>query len=133
MPTNVAVSTSRRCSPMRLRVMIFSPEAGFKFEVTVVHICSPVEKWSVTFNLFKQIGSALVQVVAVEFEADVPEEVQAIEKMGNEGVSFQQARQFNKGVHPTVKPLDDGHAPTPAEEAKIHKAMQKAVLAGASA
>ena len=128
MPTNVAVTSSGSCTPIRLRVMIFSPEAGFKFEVTVVHLCSPVEKWSVVFNLFKQINGQLVQVVGVDFEAEVPAEVQAIEKMSNEGVNFQQARQFTKKVHPAVKPLDDGHAPTPAEEAKIHKEMQKAVL-----
>ncbi len=130
MPTVVATPGSKKCTPFLLRVMVFSPEAGFKFDVTVQHICTPAEKWKILFNLFKKVGNEMVLVVSVEFEAEAPVEIKAAEQMSNEGVNFQQARQFNRGVFGATKPLADGHQPTPAEQAKVHREMQKALLAG---
>jgi hypothetical protein len=110
--------------------MVFSPEAGFKFDVTVQHICTPVEMWKIIFNLFRKVGGEMVLVVSVEFEAEAPAEIEAAQHMSNEGVNFQQARQFNRGVFGATKPLADGHQPTPSEEAKINREMRKALLAG---
>jgi hypothetical protein len=131
MTTVVATPGSRRCTPFLLRVMVFSPEAGFKFDVTVQHICAPAQKWRIVFNLFRKVGSDMVLVVSVEFEAETPVEIRAAERMSDEGVNLQQARQFNRGVFGATKPLADGHQPTPTEEAKVHREMQKALLVGA--
>ncbi len=130
MPTVVATSGSRRCTPFLLRVMVFSPEAGFKFDVTVQHICMPVQKWRIVFNLFRKVENEMVLVVSVEFEAETPVEIEAAERMSDEGVNLQQARQFDRGVFGATKPLADGRQPTTTEEAKIHREMQKALLAG---
>jgi len=110
--------------------MIFSPEAGFRFDVTVQLQCTATndKNWSVLFHLFKKIGTDFVQVVSVEFDATVPAESKAIETMSNQGVNVLQSRAFRQKVHPVVKPLADGHTPTDAEKNKIHTEMQKAVL-----
>jgi hypothetical protein len=110
--------------------MIFSPEAGFKFDVSVQLLCSPSndKTWKLLFNLYKKIGADFVQVVGVEFQAESPAESQALETMSNQGVNVLQSRALRTKVHPAVKPLADGHVPTPAETAKVHTAMQKAVL-----
>ena len=42
MPTNIAAATGgATCTEFRIKVMIFSPESGFKFEVTVQRKCFP--------------------------------------------------------------------------------------------
>ena len=69
-----------------------------------------------------------MQVVGVEFPAQTPAEKEALEPMSNQGVNVLQSRSLRTKVHPAVKPLADGHQPTDAETAKIHTAMQKAVL-----
>jgi hypothetical protein len=130
MPTTVTTTGSKKCNPFLLRVMVFSPEAGFRFDVTVQLVCSPTngKTWKLLFNLFKKIGSDFVQVVGVDFEATTSAQSQALEAMSNEGVNVLQARAMRQRVHPAVKPLADGHTPTEAEARKIHNEMQKAVL-----
>jgi hypothetical protein len=130
MSTTVTTTGSKKCSPFLLKVMIFSPEAGFKFDVSVQLLCSPTndKTWKMLFNLYKKIGTDFVQLVGVEFQAQSPAESQAIETMSNQGVNVLQSRALRTKVHPAVKPLADGHQPTDAEKNKIHSAMQKAVL-----
>jgi hypothetical protein len=130
MSTTVTTTGSKKCSPFLLKVMIFSPEAGFKFDVSVQLLCSPTndKTWKLLFNLYKKIGTDFVQVVGVEFQAQSPAESQALETMSNQGVNVLQSRALRTKVHPAVKPLADGHEPTPAETTKIHTALQKAVL-----
>jgi len=130
MSTTVTTTGSGNCNPFLLKVMIFSPEAGFKFDVSVQLTCSPTndKTWNLIFNLYKKVGTDFVQVVGVEFQAQTPAEKVALETMSNEGVNVLQSRALRTKVHPAVKPLADGHQPTDAETAKIHTAMQKAVL-----
>lgn len=130
MPTTVTPTGSKKCNPFLLRVMVFSPEAGFRFDVTVQLVCSPTndKTWKLLFHLFKKIGSDFVQVVGVEFEATTPAEAQALETMSDQGVNVLQARAMRQRVHPAVRPLADGHTPTEAETKKIHNEMQKAAL-----
>lgn len=124
MPTTVTTADAgirESCTEFRLKVMIFSPEAGFKFDVTVQRKCFPT-KWLIIFNLFKKkaTGSDFDQIVGVEFEAEKKEEIKAIETMSTAGVNVLQARAFRKKVYPRVKAGDD---PT-----KVHNEISKAVL-----
>ncbi len=128
MPTNIAAATGgATCTEFRIKVMIFSPESGFKFEVTVQRKCFPT-KWIIIFNLFKKIDGEFVQIVSVEFDSEKKEEQKAIEDISKNGVNLLQSRAFRKKVYPTVKVLEDGDEPTTAEKTKIHNEMAKAIL-----
>ena len=119
MPTTVSTAeNTETCTEFRLKVMIFSPETGYKFDVTIQKKCFPT-KWVLVFNLFKKTGSEFVQIVSVEFEAEKKEEETALEKISNEGVGVLQGRALRKKVFPLVK---DG-----ADPAKIHKEISKAI------
>ena len=128
MPTNVAVANLNEvCTEFRIKVMIYSPESGYKFDVTVQRKCFPT-KWSVIFNLYKKIGTEFVQLVGVEFETETKEQQKSAEKMSQEGVNILQSQAFRKKVYPAVKVLEDGDPPTEGETKKIHTEMSKAVL-----
>ncbi len=128
MPTNVAVANLNEvCTEFRIKVMIYSPESGYKFDVTVQRKCFPT-KWSVIFNLYKKIGTEFVQLVGVEFETETKEQQKSAEKMSQEGVNILQSQAFRKKVYPAVKVLEDGDPPTENETKKIQTEMSKAVL-----
>jgi len=128
MPTTVSAATpGETCTEFRIKVMIFSPEAGFKFDVTVQRKCFPT-KFLLIFNLFKKIDKDFVQVVGVEFEAEKKEEQKAIEELSKSGVNTLQSRAFRQKVFPPVKALADGDEPTPAEQQKVHNEIGKAIL-----
>ncbi|MBX7170233.1 MAG: hypothetical protein K1X72_04695 [Pyrinomonadaceae bacterium] len=128
MPTNVAVANLNEvCTEFRIKVMIYSPESGYKFDVTVQRKCFPT-KWIVIFNLYKKIGTEFVQLVGVEFETETKEQQKSAEKMSQEGVNILQSQAFRKKVYPAVKVLEDGDPPTESETKKIHTEMSKAVL-----
>ena len=130
MSTRVTTTSSDSCNPFLLKVMIFSPEAGFKFDVSVQLTCSPTndKTWNLIFNLYKKVGTDFAQVVGVQFQAQTPAEKESLETMSNQGVNVLQSRALRTQVHPAVKPLADGHQPTDEETAKIHTAMQQTVL-----
>ncbi|HRH43620.1 MAG TPA: hypothetical protein PKY82_18465 [Pyrinomonadaceae bacterium] len=128
MPTTVAVAnTNEVCTEFRIKVMIYSPESGYKFDVTVQKKCFPT-KWIVIFNLYKKIGTEFVQIVGVEFDSEKKEEQKAVEAISQNGVNMLQSRAFKKKVYPAVKVLEDGDPPTEAEKKKIHTEMSKAIL-----
>lgn len=128
MATRITAATGgETCTEFRIKVMIFSPESGFKFDVTVQRKCFPT-KWIIIFNLFKKIDGEFVQIVGVEFDSEKVEEQRAIEGISQNGVNLLQSRAFRKKVYPAVKVLEDGDEPTPAEREKIHKEMAKAIL-----
>jgi hypothetical protein len=119
MPTTITpVPAGSTCTEFRIKVMIFSPEAGFKFDVTVQRKCFPT-KFLLNFNLFKKSGNDFVQIVGVEFEAEKKEEQKAIEDTGANGINPQQSQAFRKKVYPLVK--------GGATEDKIHAEMSKAI------
>lgn len=121
MPTTIVTADPKAkdtCTEFRLKVMIFSPEAGFKFDVTVQRKCFPT-KWLLIFNLFKKIGNDFTQIVGVEFEAEKKEEKKALAEMSTTGVNVLQNRALRKKVYPLVK---DGAAPD-----KIHNEISKAI------
>ena len=128
MPTTVSAATpGETCTEFRIKVMIFSPEAGFKFDVTVQRKCFPT-KFLLIFNLFKKTDKDFVQVVGVEFEAEKKEEQKAIEELSKSGVNTLQSRAFRQKVFPPVKALADGDEPTAAEQQKVHNEIGKAIL-----
>ena len=127
MPTTLSTATAgETCTEFRVKVMIFSPEAGFKFDVTVQRKCFPT-KFLLLFNLFKKVDNDFAQIVGVEFEAEKKEEQEAIEEISQTGVNTLQSRAFKKKVFPLTKALTDGHEPTETETTKIHNEISKAV------
>ena len=119
MPTTIASATpGETCTEFRIKVMVFSPESGFKFEVTVQRKCFPT-KFLVIFNLFKKIGNDFVQTVGVEFEAEKKEDKKAIETIATSGVNVLQSRAFTKKVFPLVK--------AGASETKVDNEISKAI------
>jgi hypothetical protein len=119
MPTTISTaSAGETCTEFRIKVMIYSPESGYKFDVTVQRKCFPT-KWLVIFNLYKKIGHEFVQIVGVEFEAEKKEEKKAIEDISKNGVNVLQSRAFRKKVYPAVK---EGSAAD-----KVHTEISKAI------
>ena len=119
MPTTITTGTVQEtCTEIHLKVMIFSPEAGFKFDVTVERTCFPT-KWHIIFNLYKKVGNDFVQIVGVDFEAEKKVEEKAISAMNTQGIGVMQARAFRKKVYPLVK--------TGAGDDKVHEEISKAV------
>ena len=119
MPTTItAASAKETCTEIHLKVMIFSPEAGFKFDVTVERTCFPT-KWHIIFNLYKKVGSDFVLIVSVDFEAEKKVEEQKIAAMSTQGIGVMQARALRKKVYPLVK--------AGASEQQVHKEISNAV------
>ena len=120
MPTTIATANAKdTCTEIHLKVMIFSPESGFKFDVTVERQCFPT-KWHIIFNLYKKSGNEFVLIVSVDFEAEKKVEEKAIQTMSTEGIGVNQSRAFRKKVYPTVK--------AGANEAQVHQEISNAVL-----
>ncbi|MEK6281084.1 MAG: hypothetical protein AABN95_12090 [Acidobacteriota bacterium] len=119
MPTTINTAVrGETCLEFRIKVMIYSPEAGYKFDVTVQRKCFP-SKYLVIFNLYKKISGEFVLIVGVEFEAEKKEEKKAVEEISKNGVNVLQSRAFRKKVFPLTK---EG---APAE--KVHTEVSKAI------
>jgi hypothetical protein len=120
MPTAITTATAKEtCTEIHLKVMIFSPEAGFKFDVTIDKKCFPT-KFHIIFNLFKKVGADFVLIVSVDFEAEKKVEEKAIAVMSTDGIGVMQSRAFRKKVFPLVK--------GGASEDQVHKEISNAVL-----
>jgi hypothetical protein len=121
MPTTIAnAAPGDTCTEFRIKVMIFSPESGFKFDVTVQRKCFPT-KFVVIFNLFKKIGNEFVQIVGVEFEAEKKEDKRAVEAIAANGINVLQSRAFTKKVFPLVR----DNAPEERVDNEISKAIKQ--------
>lgn len=119
MPTAITTAAAKEtCTEIRLKVMIFSPEAGFKFDVTVNKKCFPT-KWHIIFNLFKKVGNEFVLIVSVDFEAEKKVQEKTIEKMSTDGIGVLQSRAFRKKVYELVK--------AGASEEDVDKEIAKAI------
>ena len=119
MPTTIITRTAKdTCTEIHLKVLIFSPEAGFKFDVSVERKCFPT-KWHIIFNLFKKVGNDFVLIVSVDFEAEKKVEEKAISNMSTEGIGVMQSRAFRKKVFPLVK--------AGASENQVHKEISNAI------
>src|SRR5882724_6940415 len=92
------------CKPFLLEVMVFSPEAGYKFKVIVERSCTPEADpiWKLVFDLFKVTGGDEVQIVHVSCTTGTPVEQQAVQTRAAEGGNRAQADKLVNEVHPAV-------------------------------
>jgi len=118
---------AKRCRPFLLQVMVFSPEAGYKFEVVVEKGCTsendPV--WKLVFDLYKKKKDGFDQIVHVSFRAGTNQESDGIKRMALQGVSDKQADLLTGPVYDSAKALEGVAAPTPQHKEKIRTAMSK--------
>jgi hypothetical protein len=121
MGSNISVvpTTKKICKPFVLDVMVFSPESGFKFEVSVEKSCTPTADplWKIVFDLYKKqaTGANFDQIVHVSYTAGTPVESKVIEATAVNGVSGDQADILINQVHPAVKELDHADTMTPEQ------------------
>jgi hypothetical protein len=126
--TKVVPIGKKVCKPFLIEVMVFSPEAGFKFKVMVERTCTPQADaiWKLVFDLFRVANGQETQIVHVSFTAGVPVEQQAVQNMATNGITEAQSDALINDVHPAAKAIE-GVTPTAAQKKRIHDAMQKAV------
>lgn len=131
--SKTTVVTNRgRCKPFLLRVMVFSPESGFKFSIEIQKACTAndEEVWKLLFDLFKRINGEFVEVVSVEFVAGDPNDIDRIAAITDEGMKRPQVRAFREDVYPLVRPFaDSGQKPDTDDKKKIDESMKKAINA----
>lgn len=125
--TKVTVG-GRRCRPFLIRVMVFSPESGYKFEIEVQMACTAnnEEVWQLLFHLYKKINNEFVEIVSVEFVAGDPNEIDKVAAISDQGLTRPQVRAFRDSVYPKVKSIE-GHPTTPEEQAKVHDEVKSAI------
>src|SRR5512137_3203656 len=118
---------TKRCRPFLLEVMVFSPEAGYKFEVVVEKGCTPENDpiWKLVFDLYKKKKDGFDQIVHVSFRAGTNQESEGIKRMALQGVSDKQADLLTGPVYDAAKALEGVSTPTSEHKEKIRTAMSK--------
>lgn len=104
-----ATSAVKRCTPFYVTVMVYSPEAGYKFFVKIQRSCSPENDtiWVFQFQLDKTIDGKLVRIVEVEVGAGTDGETAGkIEKTAKEGVNEAQFKALKEEAFPASKKLE---------------------------
>lgn len=143
MPNNnisIVPVTARSCRPFTLDVMVFSPEAGFKFQVSIEKSCikattadPAITKWKLVFDLYKQKADSadFDQIVHVSYTAENPLQEKKVASTVANGVNSEQSRQLITKVHPSVKAVEDLTTLPPDEaekrKQKVKKEMSKTV------
>ena len=143
MPDNnisIAPVSATSCKPFTLEVMVFSPEAGYKFQVSVERSCikatavdPALTKWKLVFDLYKQKAatSDFDQIVHVSYTAENPTQEKKVSSTAAKGVNPDQSKQLITKVHPAIKAVADINALPPAEadkrKQKVKKEMSKTV------
>jgi hypothetical protein len=126
---SVVLVGRKKCKPFLIEVMVFSPEAGFRFEVAVERECTPENDsiWKIVFDLFKQKanGNGFDQIVHVSYRGKSADENRGIAKMVD-GVSPKQADVIIDKVFPATKKFGDN--PTDANKAAVAEASRKVAL-----
>lgn len=128
--TSVVPAGQKVCKPFLLDVMVFSPEAGFKFNVSVERDCTPTADaiWKLVFDLSKVVpGQPDVLLVHVSFTSGTPVEQQSLETMAGQGVTPPQADQLVNTVYPAAKAIVGNQNPTADQKQAIHDAMSQVV------
>ncbi len=129
MPSTITTGV-KKCKPFLLRVMIFSPESGYKFTIEIQKACNSSNEavWKLLFDLFKKIDGEFQEVVSVEFVAGDPNDIDKVAAITEDGMKRAQVRAFRDNVYPLVKPFgDSGQNPSAADKKKIDESMKKAV------
>ena len=128
--TSVVPLGKKICKPFLLDVMVFSPEAGFKFHVSVERDCTPTADsiWKLVFDLYKVVaGKPDVALVHVSFTSGTPVEQKALQNMATQGVAPAQADLLVKTVYPATKEIVGNNNPTPQQKQAVHDAMSQVV------
>jgi hypothetical protein len=128
--TTVVPLGTKICKPFLLDVMVFSPEAGFKFNVSVERDCTPTADsiWKLVFDLYKVVsGQPDVALVHVSFTSGTPVEQTALRNMATQGVAPAQADTLVKVVYPATKAVVGNDNPTPEQKQAVHDAMSQVV------
>ena len=123
---------TRKCRPFLLRVMVYSPESGYKFNIEVQKACtaSNEEVWKLLFDLYKKIDDQFVEIISVEFIAGDPNEIERVAAITDEGLKRSQVRAFRDNVYPLAKPIgEEEREPTEEEQEKMAEVMRDAVMA----
>ena len=131
MPSTITTG-GKKCKPFLLRVMIFSPESGYKFTIEIQKACSSSNEaiWKLLFDLYKKIDGEFEEVVSVEFVAGDPNDIKKVAAITEDGMKRPQVRAFRDNVYPLVKPFaDSGKPPSAADKKKIDASVQKAINA----
>jgi len=127
--TSVVKVGGKTCKPFLLQVMVFSPESGYKFEVSVERACTPDndEIWKLVFDLYKQKPGedGFDQIVHVSFRAGTDQETEGVKTIAANGVSQQQADILVNDVYDTAKGLEAVPAPTQGDKEALHDAMSR--------
>jgi len=130
MPTIVSTTNAKKtCQPFNLDVMVFSPEAGYKFELSVDRSCSPTLDpiWKLIFDLSKKNAKGTFDlIVHVAFTAQAKQEQDGIQNMLGNGISNTASKVVVKEVYPAAKAVEGVSAPTPKQQSDLHNAMSKA-------
>jgi hypothetical protein len=127
--TSVVPIGNKICRPFVLEVMVFSPEAGYKFKVDVERSCTPEADalWKLVFDLYQVDNGEETQVVHVSYTSGTPVEQTAVQNIAGNGVTQSQADVLVNDVHPAAKAVVGVDDPTPEQKQAIHAAMQKVV------
>lgn len=128
--TKVVPIGPKICKPFLVDVMVFSPEAGFKFHVSVEKACTPNADaiWKIVFDLSKVVaGSPDVLLVHVSFTSGTPVEQQAVQTMASQGVNPDQADLLINKVYPAAKAIAGNQNPSDAQKKQVHDAMAQVV------
>jgi hypothetical protein len=123
---------TKKCRPFLLRVMVYSPESGYKFVIEVQKACtaSNEEVWQLLFDLYKKIENQFVEIISVQFVAGVPDEIERVAAITDEGLTRPQVRAFRDRVYPLAKPIgDEAREPSEQERQQLANAMRNAVMA----
>ncbi len=127
--TSIVPIGKNTCRPFLLEVMVFSPEAGYKFKVVVERSCTPEAEaiWKLVFDLFRVKGGEETQLIHVSFTAGASVEQKAVQRMVSEGVKPGQADVLVQEVYPATRKIVGVAKPTTVQKKKIHEAMAKVV------
>ena len=119
------------CKPFLLEVMVFSPEAGFKFKVDVERSCTPDADaiWKLVFDLFQVNNGNEVQVVHVSYTTQSAVESKNVQLMASQGVKPSQAKVLVDEVHPAAKDVIGVSNPTPAQTKAVLTSILNAINA----
>lgn len=128
--TSVVPVGPKVCKPFLLDVMVFSPESGYKFHVSVERACTPTADsiWKLVFDLYQVVaGQPDVELVHVSFTSGTPVEQQAIQSMASQGVNQDQADKLINNVYPATKAVAGNTNPSAEQKQAIHAAMSSVV------
>lgn len=128
--TSVVKIGEKKCKPFIVEVMVFSPESGYKIEVSVERDCTAANDsiWKIVFDLYKQKadGSGFDQLVHVSYRGKDQNENQHIQKTLH-GVNPAQADSLVNDGFPAQKAFAED--PSDANKAGVARASKAFVLA----